>query len=104
MFPDCSASLLLSPSPPARELGTCRRIGNLTALNWECAQPEITKEYCFCRFAFAVYRDKETAKGAVEKLNATQVPGHPDSKPVRVVISSVKNRLFVGNIPKVCHE
>mmetsp|Transcript_5747 Transcript_5747/g.16126 ORF Transcript_5747/g.16126 Transcript_5747/m.16126 type:complete len:474 (-) Transcript_5747:128-1549(-) len=51
-------------------------------------------------FAFGVYKTVEAAKAASEQLNGKDIPGHPGSKPVRVVISSVKNRLFLGNIPK----
>mmetsp|Transcript_32124 Transcript_32124/g.76363 ORF Transcript_32124/g.76363 Transcript_32124/m.76363 type:complete len:615 (+) Transcript_32124:105-1949(+) len=50
-------------------------------------------------YGFAVYRTKEEAKKAIEQLNQQEVPGFP-GKPVRVVLSSVKNRLFVGNVPK----
>mmetsp|Transcript_27935 Transcript_27935/g.49937 ORF Transcript_27935/g.49937 Transcript_27935/m.49937 type:complete len:465 (-) Transcript_27935:646-2040(-) len=51
-------------------------------------------------FAFAVYHTKETAQDAIQQLNGKVLEGFPGWKPVRVVISSVKNRLFLGNVPK----
>eukprot|EP00873_Tetraselmis_striata_P003237 jgi/Tetstr1/423501/TSEL_014178.t1 len=51
-------------------------------------------------FAFAVYHTKETAADAIQQLGGKVLASHPGSKPVRVVISEVKNRLFLGNLRK----
>jgi hypothetical protein len=45
-----------------------------------------------------VYKTKESADAACEKLNGGKLPEHPQ-RSVKVIPSNAKNKLFVGAIP-----
>eukprot|EP00955_Chlamydomonas_euryale_P066794 359650-Chlamydomonas_euryale.AAC.1 len=50
-------------------------------------------------YAFAVYTDRDGATDALTKLNQTELPDFPGKK-LTLARSEVKNKLFVGNIPR----
>eukprot|EP00879_Flechtneria_rotunda_P010539 GHRR01011019.1.p1 GENE.GHRR01011019.1~~GHRR01011019.1.p1 ORF type:complete len:456 (+),score=156.94 GHRR01011019.1:1169-2536(+) len=50
-------------------------------------------------FGFVVYHTKDAAENAVQHLNAQELPDHPGRK-IRASKSEVKNRLFIGNLPR----
>ncbi|CAD7698386.1 unnamed protein product [Ostreobium quekettii] len=50
-------------------------------------------------YAFVTFKTTEQAATATEKLNQKELDAHPGKK-VRVILSQVKNRLFIGNVPK----
>ncbi|KAL6765092.1 hypothetical protein V8C86DRAFT_2461168 [Haematococcus lacustris] len=50
-------------------------------------------------FAFCVYKTREGADAALEKLNQAELPDHPGRKAI-VVRSDVKNKLFLGGLPR----
>ncbi|GMH39473.1 hypothetical protein BSKO_07371 [Bryopsis sp. KO-2023] len=50
-------------------------------------------------YAFVTYMTTDQAATAVETLNSQELKDFP-GKTVRVIMSQVKNRLFIGNVPK----
>eukprot|EP00882_Tetradesmus_deserticola_P015278 GHRQ01016274.1.p1 GENE.GHRQ01016274.1~~GHRQ01016274.1.p1 ORF type:complete len:304 (+),score=145.33 GHRQ01016274.1:334-1245(+) len=50
-------------------------------------------------YGFVVYKTKAAAENAVQHLNAQELPDFPGRK-VRVNESQVKNRLYMGNLPR----
>eukprot|EP00877_Chromochloris_zofingiensis_P001788 jgi/Chrzof1/1160/Cz01g42230.t1 len=50
-------------------------------------------------FAFIVYKTTAEADSAIEHLNTQELKDFPGRK-VKVTTSQVKNRLFIGNVPK----
>ncbi|KAK0582381.1 hypothetical protein LWI29_024953 [Acer saccharum] len=51
-------------------------------------------------FAFVAFRSKELAQKAIEELHSKEFKG----KTLRCSLSETKNRLFIGNIPKIWTE
>eukprot|EP00210_Caulerpa_lentillifera_P003170 g3029.t1 len=50
-------------------------------------------------YAFVTFMTREAAHQAIETLNQTEMKDFPEKK-VSLILSQVKNRLFVGNIPR----
>ncbi|KAJ4720003.1 Heterogeneous nuclear ribonucleoprotein like [Melia azedarach] len=51
-------------------------------------------------FAFVAFKSKEVAKKAIDELHSKEFKG----KTIRCSLSETKNRLFVGNVPKIWTE
>ncbi|KAG1660347.1 hypothetical protein FOA52_014400 [Chlamydomonas sp. UWO 241] len=60
----------------------------------EPGNPEQNKGY-----AFVVFMDKEGTNDVLTKINQTDLPAFPGKK-ISIVRSEVKNKLFVGNMPR----
>lgn len=52
-----------------------------------------------CRYAFVLYLTKEGTAEVLTKLNQAELTDFPGRK-VTIVKSDVKNKLFIGNLPK----
>uniref|UniRef100_A0A803MXV0 RRM domain-containing protein n=1 Tax=Chenopodium quinoa TaxID=63459 RepID=A0A803MXV0_CHEQI len=76
--------------------GFCESIGEVVEVRiMKGKEPGENKGY-----AFVMFRTKEMASKAMEKLNGTELKG----KKVRCSSSQAKHKLFIGNIPKTLGE
>eukprot|EP00798_Chlamydomonas_sp_ICE-L_P000494 gene494-1900_t len=50
-------------------------------------------------YAFMLFKEKDGATAALSQLNQTELPDFPGKK-VTIVKSEVKNKLFIGNMPR----
>ena len=62
--------------------------------------PRLPSSPCpLCRYAFVLYLTKEGTAEVLTKLNQAELTDFPGRK-VTIVKSDVKNKLFIGNLPK----
>lgn len=61
----------------------------------DAANPSLNKGFVFC-----VYKERAAATAAPDKLNQAELPAFAGRK-ISVSPSQVKNRLFIGGVPRV---